>query len=96
MGNAPTPVPLDSLRYRITGIAPAPGALGKIVRLDWFFVPEDGAEVKLLQDQIQVPPRAEDAEILEAVKARRAELAPTFEYEVPNPEANAAIVGSEG
>lgn len=86
-------LPAD-LKYRIKAVTPDTNR-AKIVRLDWFTTVND-IEIMLLDDQVGVDARATDEEIIARLEQRRAELAPTLEPQIPNPEANQGLVGREG
>lgn len=100
MAKSSSKVETGALHYRIDSVQAGTNGVGKIVNLRWFtrrVGPDDEAvEVPLLQDQIGVGARATDEEILRAVEDRRAQVSPQLAYQVPNPEANKALVGHEG
>lgn len=94
---------LDPTRLTATirRITPDERGQAKIVHIDWHLATLGLAEGKppekilVLVDQIAVDARATDEEIRRAVQDRRLTIAPTLAHVVPNPEANAALVGEE-
>lgn len=96
-------MPVNPVRLRgvVKSIVPALNTAGKVVHIDWYYESEiedeDGEAIRshLLLDQVMVPARATDEEILEAIDRRRVDIAPTLVYDVPNPEENQGLVGRE-